>query len=190
MIRRAAFRLLISLLLGLPLVIGAPVSAHQLSQDGTVSGVLHFEPHDQVVSGQPVEYLVYFSDKAQQFGLGGCDCQLRVSEQGKTLITHDLTQDMVSATIAQGLINFPSPDLYSLQIVGKPIAAGTFQPFVLTYSVTAVPPAKTPGRQVPWGIWIIPGVLLAGGLWWAYNRAQTLDEQALDPTPRRPAKRK
>jgi hypothetical protein len=117
------------------LIIAVPhfASAHVLKTDGSIGGVLHIAPDDNPKSGVLINYEVEFNDTQSLFKLEHCSCTATLQENGKTLSSAPLTVTGPQNSI--NTITFPSADVYTLQITGKPKDVGSFSPFELDYLV-------------------------------------------------------
>ncbi len=117
--------------------------AHELETDGTISGILHFEPDDSPTSGVPVSFILFMNDSAGHFSLAKCDCAVTAIENGKVVATTPLKPDTQS--FPSGTITFPRAGTYELIVHGTPKVVGAFQPFTLHYSeAVAQGPATGP----------------------------------------------
>lgn len=111
----------------------AVVSAHVLKIDGDIGAVLHINPDDNPVSGQPTDYVLYFEDYTGRFDLSACRCRVSVGKDGRTLASRPLSG--ASGLTSDNKFTFPGPGAYDLRISGQPERAGSFQPFALDYTV-------------------------------------------------------
>jgi hypothetical protein len=113
-------------------VVPGAASAHELESDGTISGVLHFEPNDDPVSGAQTNFVIFIDDTTGQFLLANCACSVLILQHGAPIVS-PLVRNKQS--FPGGAITFPHAGTYELVITGKPAQGATFQPFTLTYPV-------------------------------------------------------
>lgn len=144
---------MIRLLLALNLV--QPVSAHSLVTDGTIGAIIHVDPDDDPVIGQPAGLHFTFQDTAERFQLASCRCSAVVKRDGKELTSQLLVQ---SADNSGGLqYTFPEKGVYSVQVLGVPKTPDAFQPFSLTYDIRVE--REGTSQRSPW-LW--PALLIGG----------------------------
>ncbi len=149
-------KIVISIAMAVLVSVLSPVvaSAHVLETDGSIGAVLHIKPDDNPQAGTPTGYVLYFQDSNGRFSLGTCDCAVAVVENGKVI--HKAPLVVSSSTASENTVTFPAPDVYSLQVTGRPKTSGVFQPFVLSYIVRVAG-----GQQNYGGFPLLLGVGLA-----------------------------
>ncbi len=154
--------LLIAIILGL-FFLPIAVSAHVLETQGSLGAVLHIDPDDSPIAGEPSGIFFEFKDKANRFKLENCNCHLIIERANSKIY------DQVFTTASGGSFTFPAQDVYSVKAVGSPKTGNVFEPFELSYSIRvergltdAAVSGPSPKKTVP--ILIIGIVLLFGSL--------------------------
>lgn len=122
-------------------------SAHVLQSDGSIGAVLHINPDDNPQAAVVTQYILAFNDSTGKFSLPACDCQATVIENGKTINGSPL--GITSAEQSNDTFTFPRPDVYILQVTGKPKTPGGFQPFKLDYTVRVEGGQQAAGQFPP-----------------------------------------
>jgi hypothetical protein len=113
------------------------VEAHILQTDTSIGAVLHVDPEDDPIVGQPASFFFEFKDKTNKFTPDACTCTVSIVEQGKEMYTQSLFQNSTAPnlTTASFSFTFPQKDVYQLKVNGMPTNPGTFQPFTLVYDL-------------------------------------------------------
>lgn len=108
--------------------------AHILKTDGTIGGVVHIQPDDDPVVGQPSEVYVELKDTSGAFNASICDCRVLIRNRTEELYTQVLPiLEAAAGTLSSSFTyTFPSTDIYSLTITGK-AQNGEFEDFSLSY---------------------------------------------------------
>jgi hypothetical protein len=133
------------------------VSAHVLKTDGSMGVELHVDPDDHPIVGTPTEYILSFEDSRGKFDLANCDCDVFISEKGKTISVTSM--NVTGRDVSENKYTFKTPDTYTLRATGTPKTPGGFQPFSLDYTVQ-VSDNEVPSQDLPPLLW----VGLAGGI--------------------------
>jgi hypothetical protein len=130
---------------GLITLIFLPLSAwgHKIKTDAQVGATIHLEPDDRPKAQEPTRIWFALTKKGgTAIVLKDCHCQLLVKQlpSQQQLATPQLQainaekyQDIPSATIL-----FPQPGAYSLELTGRSVKSGDFQPFKLEFDATVV----------------------------------------------------
>lgn len=169
--------LFVSIFIGMFLFFPSHVLAHFPATDKNVTVVLHVEPNDSPIPGQPVTLYFLVNDANNSIKLSQCDCTLIITEHGKRLLSQSLHQQREtkpSIWEIQAPFNFPKRDEYTIALTGNPIEPAAFQPFTVLWDfpVTQSPEEPFPLREtllflaigVDGGIVILIIILLAGKL--------------------------
>ncbi|HRH31119.1 MAG TPA: hypothetical protein PK950_00435 [Candidatus Paceibacterota bacterium] len=109
-----------------------PASAHVLKTDGTMGAILHIDPNDSPVAGEPASIFFDLKDSANIFAVENCVCVVSVLQSGESILEKTVTR------IAPVTYTFPERSIYTVQFSGTPKAgegAATFEPFVLSYDI-------------------------------------------------------
>ena len=159
------------------LLCAAPVSAHQLEHDGSIGAVMHIDPDDSPIVGQPANFFFDITDRDNHFTMSNCACTVTIQENGKSLYSTALTSASLSSTSFS--YSFPQRDVYNIIFEGVPITTNGFQPFSLHYAVRVSREAgamATP--SVAKNIFLGAGLILvlvvvSGALFWEIRRQQS-----------------
>lgn len=149
-------------------------SAHEIKIDGPMSVLLHMEPQDSPVVGEPARLFLAFTDSEERFALASCVCGVAVRRGDETLFVTKLDREEpeYGSNVASANITFPERGIYEVVVSGKPVTGGAFTPFSIQYAVRI---ERTDVRQDPVSpvvtaaahgrIWIYAGgALLAGAI--------------------------
>ncbi len=111
--------------------------AHILVSDKNIGAVLHIDPEDDPIIGQPTNFFFEFKDKEHKFTPANCDCTVFILEAGKIIATQPLFQNNTSSQLTTATLTytFPQKDVYTIRVIGKPAYQNAFQPFTLEYAV-------------------------------------------------------
>jgi hypothetical protein len=126
-----------------------PTWAHVESHDRKIGAILHIDPDDDPIVGQPATFYFEFKDQNNKFQPAKCNCVFLVSENGNVLYTNSLTAGNSNPTLdnLSQSFTFPQKDVYQVQVKGTPLTPNDFQSFTLNYDVRV---AKDSGSaQVP-----------------------------------------
>jgi hypothetical protein len=138
------YLLLTWILLLLPSI--APAAAHNIKVSSDVAATFHIEPNHNPKAGEPSQAWFALTHKGGTIiPLTQCDCKLAVRaephQKGETPLLEPALKPL-STEQYQGIpsadIIFPKSGEYALEIRGRPKAGAKFQPFKLSYTVTAV----------------------------------------------------
>jgi hypothetical protein len=119
-----------------------PVFAHILQTDGTIGAVLHIDPADDPLVGEPASFFFEFKDRAGKFSVDTCSCVFWVMQNGTTVFSQPLTGPTVAYT-------FPKRGAYQVGVTGEPLEAGSFSPFRLAYDLRV---SRTGNKQPSGGV--------------------------------------
>ncbi len=118
---------LILVLILLSVIPGA--HAHILRVDGNIGVLLHVDPNDAPVAGQPAKFFVGVQDSSGKFSIYTCDCTLTIEKDGKEIASFPINSNGFYQPIEY---SFPASGIYKVTVAGKP-TNGAFQPFVTTF---------------------------------------------------------
>lgn len=107
----------------------APVSAHLIDTDKTISAVLHVDPGDDPVIGSPASFYFDLNDRASKFNFKECVCAFVIYQNGTEIHRQTLSGDVLPVVT----YTFPERSLYKVELNGTPRLAGQFDEFSLTY---------------------------------------------------------
>jgi hypothetical protein len=142
--RFVSFKTLLAfLILALHLLHPATVFAHTLKTDGPIGAVLHIDPEDDPIIGEPAYFFFEFKDKEEKFRAEDCDCVAIISKDGQELATQTLSAD-TNLTSSNFSYTFEEKGVYKIEVTGKPLGEATFKNFKLTYDLRV---ERTAGNQ-------------------------------------------
>ena len=118
------------------------IFAHVLQTDGSIGVVFHTDPDDDPIAEQPTAFFFHIKDRQNKFSFEKCQCEVTVSEHGKTINTQTITKGSTTYT-------FPKEDNYKVIFSGQPKTNEDFQKFALTYDVSVTHDNKPQVIQKP-----------------------------------------
>ncbi len=120
-------------------------SAHVLKTDQTIGAILHIDPNDSPVAGEPASIFFDLKDSANIFAIEDCTCVVSVLQNGESIFEKTVTR------ISPVTYTFPERSIYTVQFSGTPKAelssAASFEPFVLSYDIRVDTVAATDPKQ-------------------------------------------
>lgn len=123
----------------LGLLVPAITSAHVLETNNTVGVVIHVDPDDDPIVGQPATFFLDFKDRENKFKLEQCDCKVSITKDSKEVFNLPLTTSSFSFI-------FPGKGAYQIKVIGKPPKEDEdlFKPFTINHDlqITREAPAK------------------------------------------------
>lgn len=131
------------------------VKAHELKRYGSISVLIHINPDDDPVAGQPSELLFLTSDKDKKFNAEHCNCQASVSYNNEILFSSPLIKANSSyrGIFAPAIpYTFPHKGIFTVTLTGEPKTPNDFQPFAISYDIRVEKDASTP-KDAGRGIW-------------------------------------
>lgn len=110
--------------------------AHVLKIDESIGAVMHIQPEDDPVAGEESSFYFEFKDKKNTFDPKLCECTFSVTSNGQELYSQPLFQNnsQPSLTNASVYYTFPKRGVYVIKITGKPLSAGAFDDFTLSFN--------------------------------------------------------
>ncbi|MEJ0021877.1 MAG: hypothetical protein WDN47_04890 [Candidatus Doudnabacteria bacterium] len=145
-----------------------PVSAHVFKTDGSITVLMHANPDDDPIAGQPASLLFGITDTANKFDPANCDCKVSISDKSKQLLDESLLRIAGAAPSLYALtipFTFPERAVYSIVVTGAPKTAGAFQNFQVEYDLRV---DRTAGNTEAgsftnhWLLYLFLGVLFIG----------------------------
>lgn len=128
-------KIIIIIAIGL-LLVSINASAHEFKRDGRVGALLHTEPGDDPVAGDPSFMLFSFDDTEGKFNLLDCECEVTVFENSIVLLNRKINaQDEAKdwgINVARVDFVFPYKAVYQVNIKGTS-KSNSFPPFNITY---------------------------------------------------------
>ena len=133
---------------------------HEIKDDRDISVILHTNPDDDPIVGQPAAVLFSVSDKNNKFDNSQCDCRVIISEHGTELLSTALYRVTDSSTIYAYTMpfTFPKKDVYTIAMIGNPKTANAFQSFRVEYDLR-VDRGSMPGPSSKL-IWVLGGIVI------------------------------
>jgi hypothetical protein len=125
------------LLIGLVTFVGlSEVSAHTLKTDGPIGAVLHVDPEDDPIAGQPAYFYFEFVDRSGQFQPSQCDCTAVVRRGAEEIYRQPLFSGTeTNLTSPSFSFTFPERGIYQVGVTGQPSGGNTFSAFNLDFDV-------------------------------------------------------
>ncbi len=111
-------------------ITSAKAFAHTLESEGSIGAVLHIDPQDEPIAGEPSNLYFDLTDQKGKFKFSNCICTLLVKDGSRIILT-------VSMDSPNKEVIFPTVGAYTLELNGKPKASSDFNDFNLTYIVRA-----------------------------------------------------
>jgi hypothetical protein len=111
------------------------VSAHDVSQDGNISAVMHIDPGDSPIVGEEAGIHFDFSLSKEKIDLKKCDCSFNLSSNNRIILSASTTDNTLFDVATNGLgfvYRFPAKATYDITITGKSL---TGRQFSLNYDV-------------------------------------------------------
>lgn len=150
----------------------APARAHVLKSDGSVGAILHVSPDDDPIAGVSTDFFFELKDKEGKFTPENCDCSAIVFQNGKEIYSQPLFQNTAKPSLDDASFSYvlPQKDIYSVQIVGKPLSNGSFQPFALAWDIRVArdgapdAPAQNTSNTVIPLVALLAGVIVVVGI--------------------------
>jgi hypothetical protein len=149
------------IIISIVVITSKSASAHTLDLDGDIAVILHVNPNDMPNSGSPTSFILFFNDSTNRFALSKCDCRATILEGTQTIETEQLIDSQPLQS--NDPITFPKPDVYTIEVDGKPKELHAFQPFFVSYNVRVVPKTSATvikSDTVPIEVWIVLGVIV------------------------------
>ncbi len=113
------------------------VSAHMLKRDDSIGAVIHVDPDDDPIAGQPSSLYFELKDTSGEFSPQSCECVVRIKKAGEVLSTFPLYQSTTTTDLnhAAATYTFPEKGVYTIELSGTPLENGMFSPFTLSYDM-------------------------------------------------------
>jgi hypothetical protein len=111
--------------------------AHVLKNDGPIGVLLHVNPDDDPIVGQPAALLFSVTDSTNRFDPAACNCMVTISEQGKQLFSGSMLRLGSAASIYSLTLPFTFPEkaVYHIVASGHPKNGKSFQNFQVDYDL-------------------------------------------------------
>ncbi len=124
-------------LLMLGCLIPGPLWAHETKTAGQFSVLLHMEPQDSPVIGEPAQLFFAVSKAAGELYVDECGCSVTIKRAGKIISTPMLNHADVlyGSNVGVAETIFSTAGLYQVTFVAKPVKTNPFEPFELTFNV-------------------------------------------------------
>lgn len=133
----------------------AYVLAHETQSDGEIGAILHIDPNDDPVAGEPATLYFEFTDMREKLNLNSCDCKVVIKKGDSELLNQKFGAADGSSVSAVVNYNFPEAGIYKAEIKGEP-KSGEFQPFELSFSIRvekSFPKSITEAHEQPGNTW-------------------------------------
>ena len=129
--------------------------AHSFLTDRDITVLLHTNPDDDPIVGQPAAVLLQVTDSTNKYSSSKCDCEISIAEGNKVLFAGPLLY-IVGASVYDltAPFTFPEKAVYQITVTGKPKVVGEFQDFRVEYDLRvdrgSVAPAPKPDNSKIW----------------------------------------
>ena len=135
--------------------------AHLFQNDTDIGVILHVDPGDEPVAGEPSTFLFEFADRREKFSLDRCDCRFRVLRQEKEIFSQTLRGDK-SASAAVPFV-FEQAGVYRAEVIGTLQTGAAPRPFRVTFDVRVTPneSATAPSEASTKTIYILTAAAIA-----------------------------
>ncbi len=112
-------------------------SAHTLKYDGSIGAVLHVDPEDDPIIGEPANFFFEFKDKNGNFKPSNCSCLVAITRENQELFSQQLetSSEEPSLNSASFSFTFPEKGVYKLTLTGTPNGDSSFSDFKLIYDI-------------------------------------------------------
>lgn len=155
------------LALSLALSFAPRTGAHTYVTDGTITVLLHTNPDDDPIAGEPAAMLFEVTDSTKKFQAENCACRVAVANSGQTLLDTELLRISGASVYAFTMpLTFPQRAVYHIVVTGQPHTAGQFQSFKVEYDLRVdrqgAVAAKTRGFWGKLGLIVLAGIFVSG----------------------------
>lgn len=117
------------------LILAPPAQSHFVKSDSGIGAVLHVDPGDDPIAGEPSKIIFEFKDIENRFDLSNCDCKIVVTGEGKEILSQSLKPVALDQKLSSVTpIIFPEKNIYKLKVTGKSYQTD-FTDFELNYDV-------------------------------------------------------
>jgi hypothetical protein len=117
------------------------VSAHILATDGSIGAILHIDPDDDPIAGEPTNLFWDFKNTKGEFKIEGCSCRIYIIEDGRKIDDEPLSSTTFTYI-------FPKRNVYEIRIAGQPKQGDSFQPFILSYDIRVSRETEIPDSTI------------------------------------------
>jgi len=116
-------------------IIPSVVFAHVLKSDGDIGAIIHIDPEDSPIVGEPATFFFEFKDKSGKLNLAQCDCMVTIANRGTQVLSQPLSSSSSSLNSPAFQYTFPEKSLYTVVVKGSPQLGASFQAFTLSYDI-------------------------------------------------------
>jgi hypothetical protein len=111
--------------------------AHVLKTDESIGAVIHIDPEDDPIVGQPSNIYFEFKDRQDKFRANECDCKFIVLKNGEQVFMEPLFGNDSEPTLTSSAVTytFPEKNIYQIQLKGSPKDGISFATFTLHYDI-------------------------------------------------------
>ncbi len=131
--------------------------AHETKSDNGIGAILHVDPGDAPVAGQPSTLFFEFTDMEERLDLVNCDCEIVIKRGEQEILKESFTgAEGTSATSGMVDFVFPESDVYKAIVTGTPKEEGQFKPFNLAFLIRVEktgPATITEAHNQPHNTW-------------------------------------
>jgi hypothetical protein len=112
------------------------VSAHTYSTDGAITVLMHSNPDDDPIAGEPAALLFDVDDKNDKFDPINCNCTVIISTENKEIFNGPALR--IDGPSIYGLtlpFTFPQRGIYQIKFSGGPKNSSQFQNFSVNFDL-------------------------------------------------------
>lgn len=121
--------LLVSILILLAFYFSPSHSSAHFTDEGQDTTVrLHIIPDDSPIANDQSTIILTFLKSENNFSIQSCECSLSIYQQDKKIFTQILSSNEIEYV-------FHKKDVYTLELIGKPLNEIDFQPFNLKWDI-------------------------------------------------------
>lgn len=119
--------------LGSVFFVCASARAHSIETDGAISTMIHANPDDNPIIGQPASLTFYITDRQKKFKAAECDCRLTI-KLGEDIVLSTTTFDTIKNSPVFSYV-FPQKGIFTIEFSANPLVKDGFQSFVFNYDM-------------------------------------------------------
>jgi hypothetical protein len=126
---------IVTLVLAVGVLWGAPAAAHVVMTDGPIGVTMHVDPDDAPVTGKPSRFYFWFKDTTGHLDPAQCRGTFTVAFGDRLVASQPLFAEVSSGLVSVHDVTFSKPGVYTVRVNGAPRGEMTFQPFLMTFTI-------------------------------------------------------
>jgi hypothetical protein len=103
------------------------IQAHVLETDNTIGSIIHIDPEDDPIVGEPAHLYFDIKDKTDRFSLQACNCTVTIERNGGIMHTQEFTHTQEKNPAFE--YTFPKKGVYEIVLSGTPHDGKSFDSF-------------------------------------------------------------